>query len=144
MFKKFNENFAKKMTLIFGTMWMCYAFMLYGLLSLIPQLVQYQDKLLYWSNWIQLWSLPLIMVGQNVIGKTSEKREQETHDIVMEEITYIKKIHNIEINAISMELEQQKYLIEIITQLKDGMEIEKDQQQKLIKIMLQLEEHMGK
>jgi hypothetical protein len=64
--------------------------MLYGLLPLIPQIAKYQDKLLYWSNWVQLWSLPLLMVGQNVLGESAERREQETHDAVMTELKIAK------------------------------------------------------
>lgn len=95
-------------TLIFGTMWMCYAFILYGLLAKSISFLRItgltQDDLLYWSNWVQLWSLPLILVGSNLLARTTEKmfkqmyvkicemyewmkkRDQETHDAVMAEL----------------------------------------------------------
>ena len=62
-----NETIALKSTLIFGTMWTTYAFFLYGIIpALYPQ---HMSEMLYWSNTIQLWSLPLIMVGTNVLSR---------------------------------------------------------------------------
>ena len=76
-------------TLVFGSMWMTYVFFLYGFGPVIfPQLM---DKMLYWSNTVQLWSLPLLMVGQNVMGRAAEKREQETHDAVISELSIVKE-----------------------------------------------------
>lgn len=89
--RKLNDIIAEKSTLIFGTMWMFYAFFIYGLLPLIPQLQPYQNMLMYWSTWVQLWALPLLMVGQNVLERSAEKREQETHDAVMEELGIVKE-----------------------------------------------------
>ncbi|WP_088187525.1 hypothetical protein [Desulfosporosinus sp. FKA] len=87
--KKFNEWLAVRATLIFGSMYTTYLFFLYGFAPvLFPNLM---DKLLYWSNTVQLWSLPLLMVGQNVIGRASEKRAQETHDAVIEELAMVKE-----------------------------------------------------
>lgn len=87
-----NEKFAEWFTLRFGTMWTFYAFMLYGLLPLIKAISPYMDKLLYWSNWVQLWSLPLLMVGTNILGRKSEVRSQETHDAVMSELAELKSL----------------------------------------------------
>lgn len=89
--KEVNKQLAKRATLIFGTMWMFYAFFIYGLLPLVPALKPYEDQLMYWSTWVQLWALPLLMVGQVVTGEADEKRDQETHDMVMDEFAMIKK-----------------------------------------------------
>lgn len=86
-----NDLIAERSTLIFGTMWMFYAFFIYGLLPLIPSLTPYQNQLFYWSGWVQLWALPLLMVGQNVTGRAAEKRAQETHDAVIEELSIVKE-----------------------------------------------------
>lgn len=95
--RKFNKWLARKATLIFGTMWMFYAFFVYGLLPLMPALSPYEGAFFYWSGWVQLWALPLLMVGQNVLGEAAEKREQETHDAVMQELklvrTTVKMLH---------------------------------------------------
>lgn len=88
---KVNDIIAEKATLIFGTMWMFYAFFIYGLLPLIPVLKPYEGSFFYWSGWVQLWALPLLMVGQNVLGRASEKRSEETHDAVMTELAIVKE-----------------------------------------------------
>lgn len=84
MFKRFNEWLASKGTAAFNTMWMFYAFAIYGALGAV--FPTKQGPLLYWSNWIQLVSLPLLGVGVWLTGRTAEKRAQETHDAVMEEL----------------------------------------------------------
>jgi hypothetical protein len=79
----FNERVAVRATTIFGSMWTTYGFFLYGFLPvLLPALM---GQLLYWSNSVQLWSLPLLMVGSNVVGRAGERQARETHDAVMEE-----------------------------------------------------------
>ena len=75
---KINERLARRGTMLFGSMWTFYAFVIYGALGAI--FVAQQVTLLYWSNWIQLWSLPLLMVGGLVLGKASDKRAQATYD----------------------------------------------------------------
>jgi hypothetical protein len=55
-----NETVALYLTKAFGTMWICYASMVYGALPAFAVFHPYQASFLYWSNWVQLWSLPLI------------------------------------------------------------------------------------
>ena len=75
-----NETLAVCLTKAFGTMWICYAFMVYGLLPAFAIFHPYQDSFLYWSNWVQLWSLPLILVGTNILGREAEKRSKLDHE----------------------------------------------------------------
>jgi hypothetical protein len=75
-----NEMLAVGLTRAFGTMWICYAFMIYGLLPAFTILHPYEPGFLYWSNWIQLWSLPLILVGTNILGRDSEQRARIDHE----------------------------------------------------------------
>ncbi len=75
-----NEAIAVWLTKAFGTMWICYAFMVYGLLPAFAILHPYQEAFLYWSNWVQLWSLPLILVGTNILGREAESRSQLDHE----------------------------------------------------------------
>jgi hypothetical protein len=89
--KKINDHLAEKSTIVFGTMWVFYAFFLYGLLPLLPVLKPFQNQIFYWSGWVQLWALPLLMVGQKVTGRSAEIRDQETHDAVMEELRLAKE-----------------------------------------------------
>jgi len=75
-----NESLALYLTKAFGTMWICYAFMVYGALPAFAIFQPHQASFLYWSNWVQLWSLPLIMVGTNILGRDAEKRAQIDHE----------------------------------------------------------------
>ena len=77
---RFNESIAVWLTKAFGTMWICYAFMVYGLLPAFALFRPHQESFLYWSNWIQLWSLPLILVGTNILGREAEERSRLDHE----------------------------------------------------------------
>jgi hypothetical protein len=75
-----NLRIAAWGTKRFGSMPMFYAFVIYGALGAV--FVAYQATLLYWSNWIQLWSLPLIMVGGIVLGIASDRQaKQQFQDV---------------------------------------------------------------
>lgn len=84
MTPRINEAVAVWLTKAFGTMWICYVFMIYGLLPAFAMFHRYQDSFLYWSNWIQLWSLPLILVGTNILGRDAEKRSRLDHQRLAE------------------------------------------------------------
>ena len=77
---RLNEAIAVWLTKAFGTMWICYAFMVYGLLPAFALFHAHQEAFLYWSNWVQLWSLPLILVGTNILGREAEERSRLDHD----------------------------------------------------------------
>jgi hypothetical protein len=91
--KKFNEWLAVNITLAASTMWMFYLFVIYGLIPVFFPAIQ--DKILYWSNFVQLIFLPLLAVGSSVLGKSAEKQAQETHDAVMTELSEMKEILSI-------------------------------------------------
>lgn len=76
----FNDAVAIAGTRLFGTMWLTYLFFLYGFAPLV--LPGVMDKLLYWSNTIQLWALPLILVGTNLLQRAFEKMVVDIHDRV--------------------------------------------------------------
>jgi hypothetical protein len=79
-----NDWIAVHATRVFGTMWVFYGLVVYGLLPvLFPNAM---NTLLYWSNVIQLVALPLLMVGTNLLGAASEQRAIQTHNAVMEEL----------------------------------------------------------
>jgi len=81
---RLNEGIAVWLTKAFGTMWICYAFMVYGLLTAFAIFRPHQELFLYWSNWIQLWSLPLILVGTNILGRSAEQRAKLDHERLAE------------------------------------------------------------
>lgn len=73
-----NDRVAARLTQWFGTMWTFYAFALYGVLgAIVPR---FQAVLLYWSNWAQMWALPLLMVGAVVLGRATERRNKQQFD----------------------------------------------------------------
>ncbi|MET8627923.1 hypothetical protein ABZW30_29990 [Kitasatospora sp. NPDC004669] len=86
---RINERVAVAATRGFGTMWACYALIVFSLLPLI--LPDQQAQLLYWSNCVQLVALPLLMVGQQVLGRAAERRANETHDAVIEELALLRE-----------------------------------------------------
>lgn len=73
-----GERIALGATRQFGTLWMTMLFVIYGALGAL--FVQQQPTLLYWSNWVQLWSLPLILVGTNLLGRHAEIRAEVDHE----------------------------------------------------------------
>jgi hypothetical protein len=89
--KTFNEKVAVKGTLLFGSMWTTYALFLYGFLPIL--FPKYMDTFLYWSNTVQLWSLPLLMVGQVVLGRAAEKRAVQDHKTLLAEMKELKQMH---------------------------------------------------
>ena len=78
--QSFNMRLAARGTRLFGSMPAFYLFVVYGALGAI--LVKYQATLLYWSNWIQLWSLPLLMVGGIVLGIAHDRAAKQQFDDV--------------------------------------------------------------
>ena len=88
---RFNDLLAARATLVFGSMWLTYCFFMYGFVPVLWPAEM--NTLLYWSNTVQLWSLPLLMVGQNVLGRSAEYRATETHDAVMEELGLLRDAH---------------------------------------------------
>jgi hypothetical protein len=91
MMSKFNNWLAVNSTLAFGTMWMFYVLIVYSFAAIV--FPAYQDKILYWSNAIQLVALPLIMVGTNLLGKTTEQRNLEMYNMITSEIAALKDLH---------------------------------------------------
>ena len=79
---KFNDMVAVQGTKFFGTMWTTYLFFAYGFLPIL--FPAYMDELLYCSNTVQLWSLPLILVGQNIMNKASERRMEKMYQMIKE------------------------------------------------------------
>ena len=86
-----NERIAIKATKYFGSMWTFWIFCGWAFLPLIPVLEQYKETILYISSgFIQLAALPLIMVGQDVLGRSAEIRAQEDHEMLKEQFRDIK------------------------------------------------------
>ena len=96
--KESNEWIALHVTMIFGTMWIAYIFFFYGFMPIF--FPKYIVQLLYWSNTVQLWSLPLILVGTNLLNKSFNRKINQMHDkidamykMIQEEMQELKDIY---------------------------------------------------
>ena len=91
----FNGKVALILTTTVGTMWCAYAFAVLALIAL-PSAIK-DGSLLAIIQWIsqtfiQLVMLSVIMVGQNILGKASDKRAEMTYkdaDATLEEAEQI-------------------------------------------------------
>ncbi|MCX2562345.1 hypothetical protein OQ252_13275 [Acetobacter farinalis] len=84
-----NESIAVKMTVLFGSIWCVYAFLVF---SLVPVLVpQWENTLLYISNCIQLVALPALMVGSSVLSRGADKRAEEDHQALVEILSDVRE-----------------------------------------------------
>ena len=78
-----NGKVALTLTTVVGTMWCAYAFAVLALVAL-PSALQ-SGRMLDLIQWIsqtfiQLVMLSVIMVGQNILGKASDKRAEMTYN----------------------------------------------------------------
>ena len=79
---KVNDHVAVRMTIIFGSIWCVYAFLVFSLIPLAAP--AWQNTLLYISNCIQLVALPALMVGNAVLSRGTDRRAAEDHAALME------------------------------------------------------------
>lgn len=104
-----NEAVAVRVTLVFGTMWTTYVFFLYGFLPLL--FPGNMVAIMYWSSTVQLWALPLIMVGQNVLGRANDRRDQAQYEMV-QEIRRLSRWHVDTMKALMLLAERQEGVLE--------------------------------
>ena len=79
--KDINEKIALSITKCFGSMITFWIFCIWAFLPLIPALSNYKESILYISSgFIQLAALPLIMVGQDLLGRESKERALIDHE----------------------------------------------------------------
>jgi len=78
----FNDRLALLATRAFGSMPTFYLFVVWALLPVIPALRHVEPIILYVSaGFIQLVALPLISVGQNLLGRHSEARAEADYAV---------------------------------------------------------------
>ena len=89
---KINDSIALKAVAVMSSIWCVYGFLIW---SLVPTLIPAaQDFVFYVSGGIiQLVALPLIMVGQNLMGAAAEQRAQEDHEHLVEILKDIQEDH---------------------------------------------------
>ena len=77
----FNGKVALILTTVVGTMWCAYAFAMLALVALPSAAGQGSLALIQWvsQTFIQLVMLSVIMVGQNILARSSDKRADMTY-----------------------------------------------------------------
>jgi len=87
-----NERIAAGATKAVGTMWCVYGF---AFMTAVPFFVPSLDQPIQYvsSAFLQLIFLPLIMVGQAVLGKAGESRAQQDHEILLAQFEELKQMH---------------------------------------------------
>ncbi len=94
---RFNAAIAVRVTKIVGTMYCAYVFTLIALVALPAAIEQGSPTVLVnWlsSNFLQLVLLPVIIVGQNLQAKATDKRAKQTYqdaEAVLHEAIEIQK-----------------------------------------------------
>jgi len=78
---RFNEWLAIHITKVVGTMWCAYAFALLALISLPAAIRGGTATLISWiaQTFLQLVLLSIIMVGQNIAAKKSDRQLDQTY-----------------------------------------------------------------
>jgi hypothetical protein len=94
-FQRFNSWLGLKITLIVGTMVCAYVFAAVALISLPNNIHRTQDFILWLSSsFLQLVLLPIIIVGQNIQARASDKRAEATYhdaDAILHEALQIQQ-----------------------------------------------------
>ena len=93
--ENFNKKLATIVTNIVGTMWCAYAFTLLAIVSLPDAIHGGVATLITWiaQTFLQLVLLSIIMVGQSVNSEKAEKRAEEDHVMIMQELSELKDLH---------------------------------------------------
>ncbi|HEX8842694.1 MAG TPA: hypothetical protein VF757_10410 [Sphingomicrobium sp.] len=78
---RFNEWLAVKITRVVGTMWCAYAFAGLALISLPAAIRGGTATLISWiaQTFLQLVLLSIIMVGQNIAARKSDRQLEQTY-----------------------------------------------------------------
>ena len=110
-----NTRIAVGLTKSVGTMWTAYSFAvlaIIGLLAILGVLSPNVALLVAWASqtFIQLVMLPIIMVGQNVLGRKSELQADEAFNTTMKTYHDIEEIMQ-HLSAQDAELLKQSHMI---------------------------------
>jgi hypothetical protein len=88
---KLNDVLAMRITMLVGSIWAFYAFVIFGLTPVLWP--EYETQILYWSNFLQLVFLPVITVGTAMLNRDSEKRAKEDHKTIRREFDLLKEVN---------------------------------------------------
>ena len=85
---RINDILATRITMLVGTIWAFYAFVIFGLTPIMWP--GYEEQILYWSNFLQLVFLPIITVGTTIMSRGSEARAIEDHNHIRKEFVLLR------------------------------------------------------
>ena len=90
---KVNTVLATRITMVVGSIWAFYAFVIFGLTPVLWP--SYETEILYWSNFLQLIFLPAITVGTVILNRDSEARAMQDHQTIRREFDLLQETHSI-------------------------------------------------
>ena len=88
---KINTLLATRITMVVGSIWAFYAFVIFGLTPVFWP--SYETEILYWSNFLQLIFLPAITVGTVILNRDSEARAMQDHHTIRREFDLLQEAH---------------------------------------------------
>jgi large-conductance mechanosensitive channel len=91
--RRVNEILATRITLLVGSIWAFYAFIIFGLTPLLWP--NYEQQILYWSNFLQLVFLPVITVGTAIMNRDSKARADPDHETIQKEFALLQEAHDL-------------------------------------------------
>jgi len=91
LISRINTILATRITMIVGSIWAFYAFVIFGLTPVFWP--SYETEILYWSNFLQLIFLPAITVGTVILNRDSEARAAEDHATIRREFDLLQEAH---------------------------------------------------
>lgn len=113
----FNGKIGLFLTTIVGTMWAAYLFALLAFVS-FPSAVRSGNSIIIvaWiaQTFLQLILLPIIIVGQNILGKAADKRADQTYqdvDAILHECEQIQAHLTAQDDAAATQIAELKQLL---------------------------------
>jgi hypothetical protein len=89
---KINDVLATRITLLVGSIWAFYAFVIFGLTPIFWP--AYEEQILYWSNFLQLVFLPIITVGTAILTRDAQARAAQDHETIQKEFDLLQEAHD--------------------------------------------------
>jgi len=113
----FNGKIGLFLTTIVGTMWAAYLFTLLAIVS-FPSAIRSGSSIIIvaWiaQTFLQLVLLPIIIVGQNILGKAADKRSEQTYkdvDAILHECLQIQLHQTAQDEAAAKQFAELKQLL---------------------------------
>jgi len=93
--KRFNESVAVFVTNMVGTMWCAYLFSAIAMFSLQDAIRGGTSTFVSWfsQTFCQFTLLSIIIVGQKLEGKSSEKRAKQDHEALLKIVREVTQVH---------------------------------------------------